>query len=152
MIKLALASVVLGWGICWIFFHWGIPFKAWCSQNFYLPDFQNLAFFNKDYIRFRRKLCQNLLAQLSVLLAPDHRVVGYVKPCPSQTANKVKNVSISWHHLVSSYFILDVCNVSAIMQFQRCENMTSGWCNFWWKHSHSSNNHLLLRGSLNKLN
>ena len=39
------------------------------SKNFHWPDFQNLKFFNTEYIWFNRK--QNPLAWLTVLLAPS---------------------------------------------------------------------------------
>ena len=36
---------------------------------FYFPSIENWTFFRTDYTEFRRKLCQNSLAQLTVLLA-----------------------------------------------------------------------------------
>ena len=49
------------------------------SLNFYLPDPKDLPFFKADYVEFRRKLYWHSLARLTVLLAPGHRAVGYVK-------------------------------------------------------------------------
>ena len=49
-------------------------------KDHHLSDFQNLIFFNTEYISFERKLCQNPLGQMAILFAQGRQAIRYIKP------------------------------------------------------------------------
>ena len=79
------------------------------SQNIHLPDFQNLLFSIPDHIWFRRKICPNLFARRTVLLAPGRRAVGYVEPCTYISISiydNIKQNNLLFMHLIKQHDLL----------------------------------------------
>ena len=69
-------------------------------RKFSLPDFQNLHFSLNHRYMIQKKRWPNPFGQLTVLLAPGHRAVGYVEPlcasCRRQSDDPIHSLVIHW--------------------------------------------------------
>ena len=103
------------------------------SKKFHLPDYQNFVYY-RTFTELRRKLCQNPLAQLAVLLAP-----GYCTMWMSSPSKQANTVPISSQCCHMAMLKVQFSQKGIILSGEKiCLNSLWPSAAIWWQRSQST--------------